>query len=105
MKNTLPFKEGWIISFRAISSLISELFNEYEEVTFVLTRRLNQDPVEVRNLFDLMEVADCNLSTLYSKGNNVFTFLSQSSNQMNTKVRSNYFQSSQSVTILICLCS
>ena len=50
LKITLPFKQGWLISLNAIKSLIDELFEAEESVNFVLTRRLNHDPVEVRYL-------------------------------------------------------
>ena len=46
VKRTLPFKEGWLITLMAVQSLINELF-ELEGISFVLTRRLNQDPLEV----------------------------------------------------------
>ena len=46
VKQTLPFKEGWMISLRAISLLVDDLF-QLDGISFVLTRRLNQDPLEV----------------------------------------------------------
>ena len=46
LKKTQPFKEGWILTIRAVSALVSDLFMD-EDISFVLTRRLNQDPVEV----------------------------------------------------------
>lgn len=44
----MPFKEGWLITLRAVSMLIEDFF-EQDEISFVLTRRLNQDAVEVSN--------------------------------------------------------
>ncbi|MEL7308023.1 MAG: hypothetical protein AAGK05_09200, partial [Pseudomonadota bacterium] len=46
IKEMVPFKTGWIITLKAIRLLLSELF-EIDGISFVLTRRLNQDPVEV----------------------------------------------------------
>ena len=46
-KRTLPFKEGWIITLRSLSLMIIDLLSR-EETLFILTRRLNQDPLEVR---------------------------------------------------------
>lgn len=45
-KRTLPFKEGWLISLAAVKCLLSDVLEE-DEVSFVLTRRINQDAVEV----------------------------------------------------------
>ena len=47
VKRTLPFKEGWLISIRAVTELIGELFDSNENLSFILMRRLNQDPLEV----------------------------------------------------------
>ena len=49
VKRTLPFKEGWLISIKAVILFISEFFTNNDEISFVLTRRLNQDPLEVKN--------------------------------------------------------
>lgn len=46
LKATLPFKEGWLITLTAASMLLTDLLS-LDEISFVLTRRLNQDPVEV----------------------------------------------------------
>lgn len=46
IKSTLPFKKGWLITLRAVSMLIDEFFQR-DDISFVLTRRLNQDAVEV----------------------------------------------------------
>ena len=50
LKSTLPFKEGWLVTLRALSMMLSELL-QIQDISFVLTRRLNQDPVEVIMFF------------------------------------------------------
>ena len=46
MKATQPFKEGWLMTLKAVSILLSNLLAR-DGIAFVLTRRLNQDPIEV----------------------------------------------------------
>ena len=46
VKRMLPFKLGWLTTLKAVKLLVSDLLS-LDGITFVLTRRLNQDAIEV----------------------------------------------------------
>lgn len=46
IKRSLPFKQGWLTTLKAICLLITDLL-DLDGINFVLTRRLNQDAIEV----------------------------------------------------------
>ena len=45
-KQLLPFQQGIIISVSALKYLYMDLHNTYDSLSYLLTRRLCQDPLE-----------------------------------------------------------
>lgn len=46
VKQSLPFKEGWLVTLHSVRRLISDCFM-MNDIFFIKTRRLNQDVIEV----------------------------------------------------------
>ena len=57
VKNSLPFREGWLLSIASIKCILIELFNQ-QNVESVFLRRFCQDPLE--NTFSLVRAKNGN---------------------------------------------